>query len=113
MPGVLTDCQAHREGHIRTLKETKHARGTHRLSSTQRVSSQDTEREKPSVPGALTSCQVHREGQVRTLKETECARGTHRLSSAQAGSSQDTERNWVHQRHSQTVEQTGRVESGH
>jgi len=114
MRGELTNCQAHREGQVRTLKETERARGTHELSSTQGGSSKDTERNRACE--ALTNCQAHREGQVRTLKETErargthglssqqggqvwilketeCARGTHNLSSTQGGSSQDTDRN--------------------
>src|SRR6267142_1062820 len=102
MRGALTNCRAHREGQVRTLKETEHARGTHSLSSAQGGSSQDTERnraceghslsiertgtvksghqKKPSARGALTNYRAQREDQVRTLTETEYARGTHSLS---------------------------------
>jgi len=109
--GALTLCRAHREGRVRTLKETECARGTHELSSAQGGSSQDTERNRAHEGHSQTVERTGRE--VRTLKETEQVRGTHGLSSAQGGSSQDTERNQACEGHSQTVERIGRVKSGH
>ena len=39
---ALTDCQVQREGQVRSLKESQRVRGTHSLSSTEKVTSQDT-----------------------------------------------------------------------
>jgi len=43
---ALTDCQAQREGQVRTLRESERARGTHRLLSTEAETSQDKRRQE-------------------------------------------------------------------
>ena len=89
---ALTLWRPHREGQVKTRKETDRAMRTHVLETTQGGTSQDTERHRPSDahsrPGdstgrdksghgkkltercTLTYWRPHREGQVRTRKET-------------------------------------------
>jgi len=68
-PGGLTNCQAKREGEVRTAKKACHV-----------------------IEGALTSCRAQREQELRTAKESERAGGTHSLPSADGGISQDGKR---------------------
>src|SRR6266850_45692 len=99
---------------VRTWKESKQARGTHFLKSTDQQTSQDMKRiqanEGHSLPGerrwmdklehrknlsncrALTNWRVQTHGQVRTWKGSEQARGTHQLESMGGWTSQDMER---------------------
>jgi len=51
--GVLTHWRQHREGQVRTWKETDQARGTHFLETRERGTSQDTERNQPSKGHSL------------------------------------------------------------
>jgi hypothetical protein len=128
--GALTFCRAQREGLVRTAKETQQARGTHCLSSAERGTGQDSERnaaiERHSLPverrardwpgrqkkyckrGALTACRAQGEGLVRTAKETLQARGTHYLSSAERRSGQDIDRKSASEGHSPSVERRAR-----
>jgi hypothetical protein len=65
-----------REGQVKAQKDTKQARGTHRLSSIEGGRSHNTE--KSQIRGMVcTFCQAQREGQVRILKESKGARVTH------------------------------------
>ena len=133
--GSLTSWRQHREGLIRTQKETDRARHTHILETASRESCQDTERnrpsqahsptgddierdssghrKKPTEPGALTSWRQHREGLVRTQKETDRPRRTHQLETASGGTRQDTERSRPSQAHSPPGDGIGRDSSGH
>ena len=133
--GHLLSGDPHREGQVKTWKETDRARGTHFLDTASGGTSQDTERNRPSeghsLPGdrigrdksgygkkqtergALTSWRPHRQGQVRMRKETDRARGTHKLETASAGTNQDTGRNRPSEGHSQTGDRIGRDKSGH
>ena len=133
--GALTSWRPHREGQVRTWKETDRAMRTHVLETTQGGTSQDTERNRPSDAHsrsgdhtgrgksghgkkptercALTLWRPRREGQVRTRKETNRAMRTHQLETAQGGTSQDTERNRPSDAHSPTGDSTGGDKSGH
>ena len=119
---ALTSWRPHREGQVRTWKETDRAMRTHQLETTRGGTSQDTERHRPSDvhsrPGdstgrdksghgkkltercTLTSLRPHREGQVRRRKETDRAMRTHFLETAHGGTSQETERNRTSDAHS-------------
>ena len=90
---ALTNWRPHREGQVRTWKETDRAMRTHTLETAQEGTSQDTEinrpsdahsqtgdrtgrdksghGKKPTERCALTSWRPHRKGQVRTRKETD------------------------------------------
>ena len=120
--GALTLWGVQIDGQVRTQKGTERPRGTHKLESADRWTSQDTERNRAteghSLPGecrsmdksghgkeqsdrgALTAWRVQIDGQVRTLKGTERPRGTHKLESADRWTSQDTERNRATKGHS-------------
>jgi hypothetical protein len=133
--GSLTDCRPHREGQVRTRKESDRARRTHELETASGGTSQDTERirlseahsrtgdrigrdksghgKNPTEQGALTNWRPHREGQVRTRKESDRARLTHFLETASGGTSQDTETIRPSEAHSRTGDHIGRDKSGH
>src|SRR6267142_4938710 len=102
------------DGQVRTWKESDQARGTHKLKSADRQTSQDMKRIQLSKghsqtgecrqtdksghrknltkQGALTSWGVQMDRQVRTQKESNQLRGTHRLKSTDGQTSQDMER---------------------
>ena len=84
--GALTFWRRHREGQVRTQKESHRARGTHILETG---------------------------GQVRTQKEFHRAMGTHPLETASGGTSQDTETIPPSDGHSHTGDGIGRDKSGH
>ena len=133
--GALTFWKRHREGLIRTQKETDRARRTHQLEMASRGTRQDTEinrpsqahsptgggikrdssghRKKPTGRGALTLWRRHREGLVRTQKETDRPRHTHFLETASGGTRQDTEKNRPTEAHSLPGDGIGRNSSGH
>jgi hypothetical protein len=95
--GTLTNWRGHREGQVRTWKESDQAMHTHFLERASGGASQDTERvrpreahsrtgegigrdksghgKNPTKQGALTSWRGDQEGQVRTQKESHQARG--------------------------------------
>ena len=93
--GKLTDWRAQTERQVRTQKECKPARGTYRLESPDRETSQDMERVQASEGGELTFWRAQTERQVRTWKECEPARVTHQLESSDGRISQDTEHKGV------------------
>ena len=107
---ALTNWRPHREGHVRTRKETDRARRTHLLEIAQRAKSGHGK--KPTERGPLTYWRPHREGQVRTRKETDRARHTHKLETAQGGTSQNTERNRQSDVHSRSGDRTERDKLG-
>ena len=133
--GALTSWRRHREGQVRTQKESYRARGTHQLETTSGGISQDTERIRPSKGhshprddigrdksehrmrpterGTLTPWRRHRDRQVRTQKQSHRVRGTHILETASRGTSQDTERVAPSEGHSPTGDSIGRDKSGH
>ena len=45
---ILTSCQTQREGQVRTLRESKHMRGTYQLWSIEEGTSQNTKRKQES-----------------------------------------------------------------
>jgi hypothetical protein len=120
--GALTNWRQHREGQVRTWKESDRARRTHELETTSGGTSQDMERIRPSEAhshpgdgigrdksghrknptkrGSLTLWRRHREGQVRTRKESDRVRHTHVLEMASGGTSQDTETIQLSEAHS-------------
>ena len=133
--GALTNWRRHREGQVRTRKESDRAMGTHFLETASGGTSQDTERLQPSKGhslsgdgigrdrsghrkdpterGALTNWRQHQEGQVRTRKESDRARGTYSLETASGGTSQDTGRIRPSEGHSLPGDGIGRDKSGH
>jgi hypothetical protein len=90
--GTLTLWRPHREGQVRTRKESDRARGTHSLESASGGGDKSGHGKNPTERGALANWRPHREGQVMTRKESERARGTHSLETALGGTSQDRER---------------------
>jgi hypothetical protein len=60
--------RAQRERQIKTLKETKWAKDTHKLESTEREKLRYTK--KLTVQRAFTDWRTQRKRQVKTLKET-------------------------------------------
>ena len=98
--GALTNWTRHRDGQVRTQKESDPARGTHQLETVGREKSGHGE--NPTARGALTDWRRHREGQVKTQKESDRVRGTHILETASGGTSQDTERIRPNEGHSHT-----------
>src|SRR5580698_8158487 len=131
--GALTLWRPHREGQVRTRKESDRARRTHGLETASGGTSQDTERIRPTEAhsrtgdrigrdksghgknptdrGALTNWRPHREGQVRTRKESDRPRRTHHLETASGGTSQDTERIRPTEAHSLPGDGIGRDKS--
>ena len=85
--GTLTFWRRHREGQVRTWKESDQARGTHRLESAS--------------------------GQVRLRKESDRVRGTHQLKMASGGTSEDTQRIRPSEGHSRPGDGIRRDKSGH
>ena len=97
--GSLTNWRPHREGKVRTWKESNQPRPTHQLEIAQGGTSQDTERipsteahsptrddtgrdksghgKNPTDRGPLTNWRPHREEQVRTQKGSDRPRPTH------------------------------------
>ena len=132
--GILTNWRRHREGFVRTRKETDRARRAHSLE-TAGEPCQDTERdrsaEEHSLPGdgigrdlsghrkkstdrgALTPWKQHREGPVRTRTEIDRPRRTHQLETAEGVTCQDTERNRPTEAHSLPADGRQRDLSGH
>ena len=132
--GALTLWRQHREGQVRTWKESDRARGTHFLDTASGGTSQDTERirqseghslpgdgierdksgqgKNPTERGELTSWRRYREGQVRMRKESHRARGTHQLETASGGTCQDTETLPPSEGHSHSGDGIGRDNLG-
>ena len=133
--GELTLWRRHREGQVKTQKQSHRARGTHILETASGGTGQDTEtippsegnshpgdgiggdrsehRNNPTERGALTLWRRHREGQVRTQKQSYRARGTHTLKMASGGTSQDTETILPSKGHSHSGDGIGRETSEH
>ena len=110
----LTNWRPHREGQVRTRKQSDRLRPTHKLETAQGGTSQCTEiirpteahsptgdrtwrdksghRKNPTDRDPLTDWRPHMEGQVRAQKESDRPRPTHFLETAHGGTSQDTER---------------------
>ena len=133
--GALTNWRQHREGLVRTRKETDQPRHTHFLETASGGTCQDTGKNQPSEAhshpgdgigrdlsghgkkptdrGRLTLWRQHREGFVRTWKETNQPRRTHQLETVLGGTCQDTEKYRLSEAHSQTGDGIGRNLSGH
>ena len=90
--GALTSWRRHREGQVRTWKESDRASGTYVLETASGRTRQDTERIKLSEGHSLSGDGIGRDKSEHGMKELDRARGTHQLETAPKGTSQNTER---------------------
>jgi len=90
--------------------------GTHRLSTTEGVTSQNSKRKQETKMGTKRDQETERHsqsidhrgrGQVRTPKRQENKKGTHMLLSVDNKTSQGTKREQESKRYSQTVDHKG------
>jgi|SRR6266850_1526393 len=90
---------------MRTVKESKHARATHRLEGTEQGTCRHNE--KMGKQGALTNWRAQREGQIRTAKKASIW-STHGLERAE-GQIRTVKKEHGHKGHSLSGEQRGKL----
>jgi hypothetical protein len=87
---ALTDCRAQRDGQVKASRESKRARDTHQLLTTEGGTSQGTNEKRDNEGRSLSV--KHRGCTSQDTKIMRESEGAHSLSSVDGDTSQDTKK---------------------